>query len=93
MIVFQMDIADEARPTTPTFKYDLSGMKQFQFGTVPDADQRRMIRFPDQQLHEFVLTPRIQCGGCFVEDNDVRVPKNNARERKTRGLRRFRHPA
>jgi hypothetical protein len=50
---------------------------------VPDADQRRMIRFPDQQLHELFLASRIQCGGRFIEDNDVRVLKNNARERKT----------
>ena len=48
MILFQMDITDEARAAASAFQHDLSGMKQFQFGTVPDADQRRMIRFPDQ---------------------------------------------
>jgi hypothetical protein len=83
MIFFQMDIADEAGATAPAFKYNLSGMKQFEFGTMAHADQCRMVRFPNQQLHELVLALRIQCSGRFVEDDDVRVLKDNARECKT----------
>jgi hypothetical protein len=86
MLFFQMDIADEAGATAPAFKYDLSGMTQSEFGAVAHADQRRMVQFPHQQLHELVLALRVQCSGRFVEDDDVRVLKDNPRERACRAL-------
>jgi hypothetical protein len=83
IILFQMDIADEAGGAAPAFKHNLSAMKQFEFRTVADADQRRMIRLPNQQLHELVLALRIQCSSRFVENDDVRLLKDNPRECKT----------
>jgi hypothetical protein len=55
-------------------------MKGFEFGPMADADDGRSFELLRQELHQLILTLRIEGRRCLIEQDDIRPMEEDSRK-------------
>jgi len=83
LVMDQVNVGCEHRPTTVTLKRDLAVMEQLEFRPVRNADDGRCAEFLGQEFHQMILAGGIERRCRLIEHDDVRPMKKDPCECKS----------